>query len=800
MARRSEIGERLGLLERLRRRVALARLVLVVEHVWRGLWPAVLAVGTYAAAALLGLLERLPLALHLTAFAALFAVCGVVFYRYARGLRWPSASEARRRLEADAGAVHRPLDALFDVPATAAGGAALWRRHRERMAAAAKSLRPRLPRLSLTEEDPRALRALVALMLLVGLLVSGSDAGRRLIGAFSPDMMTPARDVRIDAWITPPDYTQKSPIMLQSVDRKPLKDDDNAEPVAVPVGSTLTAIVHGLEQPPALRRGEREAPFSKIGAGEHKLEVEIDEGTAVEINREGQLLARWPISLVPDEAPSVGFAREPSESRRHALRVDYTLFDDYGVETVELELSPLAFEDEPIRLALRGAQTDGEPVERTAYEDLTAHPYAGAEVRAILIATDAAGQTGQSDAHRLTLPERDFSHPVAKKLAAIRLDLLREPERTARAGAEVDSVSRAPDSFDNDLTVFAALRGAYHRLQSDRSGKAVEEVADILWETALRLEDGRLSIATRSLREALDKFAEAMERESGSLADAAEALERELQNFLAQMAAQQAELAPRGQQEMLEGGQARVVGSDMLQRMIQRMRELAAAGETDAAMRMLRQLREIAENATAGGMSQEDYQRMMAASRAAQQLERLERDQRELLNRTGRQTLLNRLRQRRGEPRQGFEGLEERQNELQQGLSGLGDSLAEGGMSLPQAIDEAGKAMADAGRALGERSGPDAVRNQAEAVRAMNEASQQLRQSLEQAMARMPGSNGLDPLGRPRPGLSARDFEIPDEMSVKDAERILRELRRRMSDPELDEAERDYIRRLLRRF
>jgi len=244
-----------------------------------------------------------------------------------------------------------------------------------------------------------------------------------------------------------------------------------------------------------------------------------------------------------------------------------------------------------------------------------------------------------------------------------------------------------------------------------------------------------------------------------------------------------------------------VVGADGLQRMIERMRELAAAGETEAARRMLQQLRDIAENAQAGGgMSAEAYERMMAASQAAQKLEKLERQQRELLNQTGRQTLINRLRQRRGEPGRSFGGLENEQTGLEDSLSSVLGDLAENGVESPGKLEEADKAMKQASKALGEESGPGAVRRQAEAVAAMNEANEAMQQSLQQAMSAMPASNGLDPLGRMRPGLSGRDFEIPDEMSVKEAERILEELRRRISDPDLSEDERGYLRRLLDRF
>jgi len=791
----SDFGERRGTLAQVRRRLALVRFFLLLERVWRALWPAAVAIGAYLAAALFGLPEALGPFVHIAAFLALLGGCAALAYSRLRRLGWPGEADARRRLERDSGAAHRPLDALFDTPATAAGGAALWRRHRLRMAAAAKKLLPGPPRVSLVAEDPRALRGLVVLLLAVGVLYAGSDAGRRILHAFSPPLAAAPENVRLDAWVTPPDYTGRSPVVLANGDG----GGEAAEPVAVPAGSTLTVAVHGADRAPTLVQGKSETALNTVAPGEHGLEAVIESGEPLSIEQSGHALAHWPIELIPDERPSVGFAREPSESRRHALRIDYTLFDDYGVERVRLVLTPKTLEGEPVRLDLPGASTRGEPAERTAYEDLTAHPYAGALVRAVLVAEDAAGQEGESDAHEFRLPMREFSHPVAKELAAIRRDLLRAPERRIRQAERLEDLSRAPEAFDHDLTVFAVLRSSVHRLLSDRREAAVGEVGEMLWETALRLEDGQLSLATRSLRDALDDFARAMESESGSLADAAEALQRQLQNFLAQMAAQQAELAPDGQPPM-KGGEMRVVGTDMLQRMIQRMQELAAAGETEAAMRMLEQLRHIAENASTGSMSQADYDRMMAASRAARQLDQLERDQRELLNHTGRQTLLNRLLERRGEPQRPFDGLADRQDDLSDTLSGLGEMLEEGGMQMPENLGEAERAMDEARRALDRRSGPGAVRRQAEAVRAMDEAGEKLRQSLQQAMGRMPGTSGLDPLGRPQPGLSARDFEIPDEMSVKEAERIIEQLRRRMSDPELDEEERAYIRRLLRRF
>jgi len=800
MANANEIGERRGLLAQMRRRITLARAVLAAERVWRAVWPAAAALGAYIAAGLFGVFGVLSEGLHLAALIALAGFAAIVLARGLRGLSWPSEAEARRRLERDGGAAHRPLDAIIDTPATAAGGAALWRRHGERMAETARRLRPRPPRLALTREDPRAVRALVLLVLAVGLLYAGSDGDRRIRHAFSPSVAAAPETVTLDAWITPPEYTGKRPVVLHSADSGKVRSLRPDEPVAVPEGSTVTALLHGGEDAPVLLRANGGATqFERKAPREHRVETAINGANRLEIRQSGRLRARWPLAIEPDEPPTIAFGETPSESRRHALRIDYTLRDDYGVDSARLRIVPVDLDGEALVVELAGAETRGESVSRRSYEDLTAHRYAGAKVRARLTAVDAAGQKARSAAKTFRLPERDFEHPVAQELADIRLSLLREPTAIDAPASRIDRLSQKPGRFDHDLTVFTAMRSAYWRLSSDRSGEGVEETARLLWQTALRLEDGQLTMATRELREALDSFAEAMEGDSRSLKEAAKALERKLQKFLSQMAAQQSKMAPtRGQAS--SNGESQVVQAEGLQRMIERMRELAAAGETEAARRMLRQLRDVAENARAGGVSAQAYERMMAASRAAGKLQKLERKQRELLNQTGRQTLVNRLRQRRGEPDRSFRTLQNQQAELQSSLSALLGDLADSGMQAPGKLESAGKSMNRAAKALSQESGPGAVRRQAEAVAAMNDANRKMQKSLEQARAAMPASSALDPLGRMRPGLSGRDFEIPEELSAKEVERILKELRRRLSDPDLSQEERDYLRRLLERF
>ncbi|GAK34006.1 hypothetical protein AQ1_01900 [alpha proteobacterium Q-1] len=786
----------------LRRRIALTRGWLLLEGLWRGLWPAVALLGLYAALGLFGLWQHLGGWLHLGAFALLVLAMLALAWGPIRQLALPGEQAARRRLEDDGKVRHRPIDAVFDSPALVTGGALLWQRHREAMARVAMGLKVRGPRLSLVAADPWALRSLVLLALFIGFLYAGSDSGRRLTAAFQPPLSGAVAQVAIDAWLTPPAYTGQSPVMLAQGELFPVGGPRTApsQPISIAEEAVLTVRLNGGRQSPVLRLGDAESRFERMGETDHQIEKTLDGADleAIEIMQAGRLRARWPLAIIADQPPGIAFVKPPSQSRRQALRIDYQITDDYGVAQAFLRLTPMGGDEaSSLKIDLRGGQTVDGPQKLVAYEDLTAHAFAGQLVTGILQAEDAAGQIGESDPLIFRLPERQFSHPVAKELVAIRKDMLAAPPLAFKEADRLDRLSRAVDAFEGDFTVFSAMRSAFWRLASDRSAQAVDEIAAILWETALRLEDGRMSLATRSLRDALDQFEQALDGDLSSLDESADALEAMMQQFLSQMARQQAETAPMrtdGRQ------QSQVIGSDMLQQMIQQMRDLAAAGDQEGARKMLEQLRDIMENASVNQMSAEDYERMMAASKAADTLKGLSEDQRNLLDETSRQTIRNRLRSTLGQPEQDFGDLEQAQQALSDQLSEMLSMMGEQGLEAPKGLGPAGQSMGEAQEALARQSGAEAIKGQAEALQKLEDAADAMQKMLDQALAQMPSGNGLDPLGRPQPGFNTRGFDLPDALDARRVEEILEELRRRISDPDLGETERQYLRRLLRRF
>ena len=137
---------------------------------------------------------------------------------------------------------------------------------------------------------------------------------------------------------------------------------------------------------------------------------------------------------------------------------------------------------------------------------------------------------------------------------------------------------------------------------------------------------------------------------------------------------------------------------------------------------------------------------------------------------------------------------------------------------IPGSMGKAERAMRGAVGALGSARPGAAVPFQTEAL-------EQLRQGAENAMEQMVrGMGGMigfgaarpmpqgtgrrlpdrDPFGRFREGdfgsFLEGDIEVPDEMEIRRARKILDELRRRAGQRDRPKPERDYIERLLRQF
>jgi len=440
-------------------------------------------------------------------------------------------------------------------------------------------------------------------------------------------------------------------------------------------------------------------------------------------------------------------------------------------------------------------------------------------VRVHLTVTDGREQTGESGIVELALPERIFNHPVARAIVEQRKKLA-TPTAAVRAevAAALGSIAGNPQHFFDDTVVYLALRVARARLTFDDRDAAVVSVQKLLWDTALRIEDGDLSIAERDLKEAQERLMAALRRDADpeEIERLMDELQRALEKYLAALTE---ELARQGRaMEVPLGAKMQLMGKDELQKLIEEARELARTGAVDAARRVLADLQRLLDGIRAGALSGPSQESARKARRLMDGLRDLTRRQQGLLDDTFR-----RLRDSRGaipmpgvgegqgpERRPGAGSGAAEQDGLRRRLGGLMLRLDEFLGAIPRPFGKAERAMRDAVDAL-------AVDRPDKAVPAQTEALDQLRQGIdgvaEQVVRRLGGLSGAlrnrpgagrDPFGR-RPGgaYGARidgAVKIPDQMEVRRAREIIDELRRRAGERQRPKTERNYIDRLLRQF
>src|SRR5204862_5930067 len=160
-----------------------------------------------------------------------------------------SEASALRRIDRNSGLAHRPATTVSDQLAVSQNdpmSSALWQAHIERALRAARNLRAGWPMPQLALRDPFALRALVAVLLIATFFAAGGDRSRRITAAFNWQGFTTPANYRIDAWITPPPYTARPPVILPGM--RPGETAHAASSVAVPVGSILVIRATGLSE------------------------------------------------------------------------------------------------------------------------------------------------------------------------------------------------------------------------------------------------------------------------------------------------------------------------------------------------------------------------------------------------------------------------------------------------------------------------------------------------------------------------------------------------------------------------
>jgi len=802
-------------------RLRLARAALLWERVWPACWPALAVLGAFLVLGLLDLLPLLPGLLHAGLLLGFGIALVIAVATLIRRITLPDPVAARRRIEIASGLEHRPLQALADRPSAAldSQAARLWQAHRQRMEAAARRLRIGLPAAGLAAIDPLGLRALLAMLLLIGAVDAGADWRDRLARALTPTLSGGSSTLAasLDIWVTPPEYTGLPPQFLRLGSR---------ETIRIPTGSALLAQVHGGNAVPHLAIDGQGREFDAVDKQNFRAAATLTSGKKLEVIQGGTALGSWPIEIVPDNPPKVAFAKPPAATSRAALRIDYQASDDYGVEGVKTVIRRDGGKpDEALEIEAPLPGLHLKEAQATSYHDLTPHPWAGLPVEIRLVATDAMGQTGESEAVHIKLPERVFNHPIAHAIIDQRRELVTDPGSRAAVADTLGDLRERPSLYRDDAIVFLGLRLAEQRLRLNDDAKSIAEVEQLLWDTALRVEDGSMSLAERELRRLQQELQDALAKNAPD--EEIDRLMRELQQALDRYLRALAEnLARNPDQAQQPIDPSRVLSGRDLQRMLDRARELAREGARDQARELLSQLQNMLENlrmAKPGEMPQR-------GSSQAQQMMRgmhdLMKRQQQLLDRSFRaqqQAQEGRMGQR-GQPGAGQQDATTemgdaagQQDGLRRMLGDMMRRMGDGFGEIPDPLGRAERAMRDATGALQRRQPGEAIGPQTEALDQLQQAAREFAQQMERRLGRGNPDDtdvgatssdpndeaGRDPLGRPMSNngtFDQGDVKIPDQNTLQKAREILDELRRRAGERFRPEIELDYIERLLKRF
>lgn len=711
-----------------------------------------LALIAYMALGLTGVMTQLPGLLRVVVLAALLLWVSVGALRAIIRIRTVDVRSRLRRLEQ---AGHMPAGRLLlhvDAPHDGNSDHPFWRR--------ATAQVPRLtslpwPRLSLLWQNQSGIIALLLLALCAAPLIGGGNSFSHMQQAFSP-WPTSLDTVQISAVVRPPRYTDLPPQPL-------IMRGGSTVSINAIAGSDLLITVMGVrgtlvlaDVPLQIQRDGRS--FAAV--------VPLQTPGVYKLKSGWRTLATLDVRLRADGAPQLFFTAKPKITNSQSLDISYRYVDDYGLKSVAIVATDGRFADAQLL-----PQPQGKDGSAQAWRDFTPGRFAGKAVQLYLVGFDAQGHAGTSAPVAFVLPERIFTHATAQQIIGVRKGLFETNPNFRSISTGLTQIARQPARYDENLTVFAALRMISYRLMHRDADTQIDSSAGILWQAALDL-DGVQNDA--ALREAFEAAQRAM-RDGANVENA--------------LAALQQQLAKYAQQNSASGGnEAQAINQNDIAQMLQDIQARHAAGDSAAAQAMLQALHAMMENMQQGNMSSPQAQ---AAQKALQQLRGISARQQGVMGETAATNITSAI--------VGADQLQEDLQRLESDQQKLRDELR-AVQSTSKPLTEAAAGMQDAAAKLRSGAARKALLAQGRAMNGLRDAMAALHNQANGKGAAGGQRSLFDPLGRFNGGALGPEYKLPGAADRQQAQEIRKILQNRAADPTRSAAERAYILRLLKQF
>lgn len=611
-----------------------ATFVLRMEQLWPALQPTLALLGVYALAGLVRAPQHLPDGLRLVLVAGWLSLCGWRLQRDLSNLKAPTAEAIDRRIEHASGLHNRPLATLTDTPAGAVKNLPqpLWQAHQQRVLASLGTLRAGWPHLLPASPARRRVGAALLAGLAASSFMAGSSAPGRILAAFIPGRDDPDVPLaHVEAWITPPAYAPEAPVFL----------NPNAPAPSVPEGARLTVIVTGLSSHPVLRSADglimQDETRQTLDRQSWKMEVTLRHSGLVRVAGRGRTLAHWPITVLPDAAPTATWGPNPGAGKTDwRTRLPFEAAHAYGLSSLSVELHLLHPGRGPARTLTVPLPLSGHPksAKGLSTPDLSDDPWAGEEVSGSVVATAISGQKGQSKPVTFRLGARVFHSPVARAVLDLRKRFALGRESRSETATDLAALGETPGPINDHAGMFLTLSSLVAMLdnQGIETETARTSTTNLLWDLALDIEDRRkgddasaqASLDVRAAQAAVAQQLQHMRTDGQQSPQAREELEARLKSLKEAIARKMQALAAQALRDHTAipdlPGFSRA-GDKAFSRLMQQLQRDAANGHSADALQRLQQMEDATErmrNATPQDMAAM-AQQMVAQQKAREQ-------------------------------------------------------------------------------------------------------------------------------------------------------------------------------------
>ncbi|MEL6089419.1 TIGR02302 family protein [Bartonella schoenbuchensis] len=797
----------------LRIKLLFARLLawcfLFFERVWPRLLPFFLALSLLCSLSWFGVFNLLSYWWHLFfLWLVLFAILGSLFLL--SGFRFPTARDVDCYIEQTSGFKNQPLSVQKDrlcVEDNDGSSVVIWREHQRRMAEQLHHVQIGFAYPNSAAYDPIALRALFILLCVCAFSFSFGSSGGRLSDAFDLRPVIDESSIRIDAWVTPPAYTGIAPIYLTQGETTKLTVPEGSDVVVRVVNGAGVKVKAVSEDGGHKILLSEKSEQTALNDPMTRFETRLDRSMHLSMSSRHRQ-QQWHLHMIKDKGPTIHWLAKPERILAGSLELRYEMDDDYGVTKAFVAIEPLLDQNKnasplykapEIKLLLaRG----GKGKMRTV-QDISGHPWAGSEVKITLVAEDGAGQQGRSKTFIMMLPQRIFANPIARAVDEQRRLLALDAHAQERVLDMLSALLVRPEDGLQNVTHFLALQSAWIRLSAAKTDDQLRDVVHYLWQIALGIEGDQFESAQQRLKQAQAALRDALRHGTSS-----EEIERLMAN-LRQAVNDYISALP--EKKSKDGNERKTtLSEDSLSQKLDSIEEMAKLGSSSAAEQLLAEIEQTLDhlqNRKSNRAKEENDHQETQMKKKLDQLGDLMRRQQEILNDTHHLEKKQRYDEKdvtsNGEKQS--KALEDRLIKLQSELSELEKRLSAQGLKQNDALKEAEKKINLAKTALDHGDYETSMQNQSEALESLRQGAQSVLQEMREILKKEGNNHNdahgpQDPLGRPLSSQTGQDQESLGGAQKNDqmrARQILEEIRKRLNNGRIPEAEKSYLERLL---